>query len=117
MNAVKANAGFTPIHTFVIGISFLEKVMNSVKKIAMFMCVALPVFAHAGESAVKWHDFNDYRDVRSSNQAKGSYHKHIIKSFEELQIDYKAIKQACTSKKRILSWESQEEILIDAVIG
>ena len=41
----------------------------------------------------------------------------IIKSFEELQIDYKAIKQACTSKKRILSWESQEEILIDAVIG
>ncbi|WP_405598903.1 MULTISPECIES: DUF3016 domain-containing protein [unclassified Pseudoalteromonas] len=56
--------------------------MNSVKKIAMLMCVTLPVFAHAGESAVKWHDFKDYRDVRPSNQAKGLYHKHIIESFE-----------------------------------
>ncbi|MEI8667100.1 DUF3016 domain-containing protein [Pseudoalteromonas sp. B131b] len=57
--------------------------MNSVKKIAMTMCIALPVFAHAGESIVKWHDFNDYRDVRALNQARGSYHKHIASSFEK----------------------------------
>ncbi|MBH0057829.1 DUF3016 domain-containing protein [Pseudoalteromonas sp. SWXJZ94C] len=71
--------------------------MNSVKKIAMAMCIALPAFAHAGESIVKWHDFNDYRDVRPSNQAKGSYHKNIAASFEkhmaklaeQLPTDYK----------------------------
>jgi hypothetical protein len=71
--------------------------MNLVKKIAMTMCIALPAFAHAGESVVKWHDFNDYRDVRASNQAKGSYHehiatsleKHIAKLAEQLPKDYK----------------------------
>jgi hypothetical protein len=71
--------------------------MNSVKKIAMAMCIALPAFAHAGESIVKWHDFNDYRDVRPSNQVKGSYHKNIAASFEkhmaklaeQLPTDYK----------------------------
>ena len=71
--------------------------MNSVKKIAMAMCIALPAFVHAGESIVKWHDFNDYRDVRPSNQVKGSYHKNIAASFEkhmaklaeQLPTDYK----------------------------
>ena len=58
-----------PTYKIIFG-NFLEKDMNSVKKIAMAMCIALPVFAHAGESVVKWHDFNDYRDVRASNQAK-----------------------------------------------
>lgn len=47
------------------------------------MCIALPALAHAGESVVKWNDFNDYRDVRASNQAKGSYHKSIAASFEK----------------------------------
>lgn len=47
------------------------------------MLVALPVFAHAGEAVVKWQDFNDYRDVRPSNEPKGSYHKHIAASFEK----------------------------------
>ena len=57
--------------------------MNSVKKIAMLMCIALPSVVYAGEAQVKWHDFNDYRDVRPSNQAKGSYHKQIAKSIGE----------------------------------
>ncbi|MBB1328139.1 MULTISPECIES: DUF3016 domain-containing protein [Pseudoalteromonas] len=57
--------------------------MNLVKKIATTMCIALPALAHAGESVVKWNDFNDYRDVRASNQAKGSYHKSIAASFEK----------------------------------
>jgi hypothetical protein len=47
---------------------FLEIAMNSVTKISMALCVVLPLFTHAGESAVKWHDFKDYRDVRASNQ-------------------------------------------------
>ena len=57
--------------------------MNLVKKIAMLMCIALPSVVCAGEAQVKWHDFNDYRDVRPSNQAKGSYHKQIAKSIDE----------------------------------
>jgi len=57
--------------------------MNSVKTIAMAMCIALPAFAHAGESVVKWQDFKDYRDVRASNQAKSSYHKQIATQFEK----------------------------------
>lgn len=56
--------------------------MNPVNKIAMLMCFALPALAHAGESAIKWHDFKDYRDVRESNQGKASYHKHIASSIE-----------------------------------
>ena len=57
--------------------------MNSVKTIVMTMCIALPAFAHAGESVVKWQDFKDYRDVRASNQAKSSYHKQIATQFEK----------------------------------
>jgi hypothetical protein len=57
--------------------------MNSVKKIAMLIFVALPSVVCAGEAQVKWHDFNDYRDVRPSNQTKGSYHKQIAKSIDE----------------------------------
>ena len=41
----------------------------------------------------------------------------VIKSFQNLKNNYISIKQACDSKKGILSWESQEQILIDAVIG
>ena len=52
--------------------------MNSVKKIAMLIFVALPSVVCAGEAQVKWHDFNDYRDVRPSNQTKGSYHKRMV---------------------------------------
>lgn len=57
--------------------------MYSVKKIAMLLIIALPSVVHAGEAQVKWHDFNDYRDVRPSNQTKGSYHKHIANSIEK----------------------------------
>jgi len=57
--------------------------MNLVKKIAMLMCIALPSVVCAGEAQVKWHDFNDYRDVRPSNQTKGSYHKQIAKNIDE----------------------------------
>ncbi|MEL0646697.1 DUF3016 domain-containing protein [Pseudoalteromonas agarivorans] len=71
--------------------------MNSVEKIAMVMCLTLPVFANAGESVVKWQDFKDYRDVRASNQGKSSYHKqiktqfekHFSKLVEQLPKDYK----------------------------
>ncbi|MDC1377625.1 hypothetical protein N8313_03615 [Gammaproteobacteria bacterium] len=41
----------------------------------------------------------------------------VIKSFQILKNNYISIEQACDSKKGILSWESQEQILIDAVIG
>ncbi|XQF93081.1 DUF3016 domain-containing protein [Pseudoalteromonas espejiana] len=57
--------------------------MNSVKTIAMAMCIALPAFAQAGESVVKWQDFKDYRDVRASSQGKTSYHKQIATQFEK----------------------------------
>jgi hypothetical protein len=57
--------------------------MNSVKKLVMLMCISMPAWVHAGESVVKWHDFNDYRDVRASNQTKSSYHKHIANSIEK----------------------------------
>jgi hypothetical protein len=57
--------------------------MNSVKKLVVLMCLSMPAWAHAGEAVVKWHDFNDYRDVRASNQTKSSYHKHIANSIEK----------------------------------
>ncbi len=47
------------------------------------MVFVLPAIAHAGETVVKWQDFNDYRDVRPSNDTKGSYHKRIASSFEK----------------------------------
>ncbi len=61
----------------------MENAMNSVKTIAMAMCITLPAFAHAGESVVKWQDFKDYRDVRASSQGKASYHKQIATQFEK----------------------------------
>lgn len=57
--------------------------MNMVKKIALTFLVALPVFAQAGEAVVKWQDFNDYRDVRPSNEVRGSFHKRVESSFEK----------------------------------
>ena len=58
--------------------------MNTVKKIALAMVVVLPAFAHAGEAKVKWHDFNDYRDVRQGNNSpKGAFHKNVAKNFEK----------------------------------
>ncbi|GAB0112004.1 DUF3016 domain-containing protein [Pseudoalteromonas distincta] len=57
--------------------------MNSVKILAVAMCITLPAFTHAGESVVKWQDFKDYRDVRESNQTKTSYQKYIVTSFEK----------------------------------
>ncbi|MGO2013037.1 MAG: DUF3016 domain-containing protein [Pseudoalteromonas sp.] len=57
--------------------------MNTFKKVAMAIIIALPSFVHAGEAVVKWHDFNDYSDVRPSNEPRGSYHKHVAKSFEK----------------------------------
>ena len=58
--------------------------MKSVKKMALAMVIALPACAHAGEAKVKWHDFNDYRDVRPGNNSpKGAFHKNVAKSFEK----------------------------------
>ncbi|MCF2849605.1 DUF3016 domain-containing protein [Pseudoalteromonas sp. ACER1] len=58
--------------------------MKIVKKMALAMVIALPAFAHAGEAKVKWHDFNDYRDVRPGNNSpKGAFHKNVAKSFEK----------------------------------
>ena len=62
--------------------------MNTVKKIALAMIIALPAFAHAGEAKVKWHDFNDYRDVEPGNNSpKGSFHKNVAKNFENTLIN------------------------------
>ncbi|WP_404342365.1 DUF3016 domain-containing protein [Pseudoalteromonas mariniglutinosa] len=72
--------------------------MNTVKKVVLAVLVALPVFAQAGEAIVKWHDFNDYRDVRPGNNGpKGAFHKNVAANFEkhftklaeQLPADYK----------------------------
>jgi len=55
--------------------------MNTVKKIALAMIIALPAFAHAGEAKVKWHDFNDYRDV---NQVTTHRKVHFIKMWRRI---------------------------------
>lgn len=57
--------------------------MNSVKKVALIIFMVLPSLVYANSSVVKWNDFNDYRDVRPSNQTKGAYHKHIASSIEK----------------------------------
>lgn len=60
-----------------------EKLMKILKRAMLAMCVAVPVFAHAGEAVVKWQDFNDYTDVRPSNEPKGSFHKNVAHNFEK----------------------------------
>ncbi|MBD1584584.1 DUF3016 domain-containing protein [Pseudoalteromonas sp. S16_S37] len=38
---------------------------------------------HAGQAKVQFKDFNDYRDVYPSNEAKGAFHKRLAKQFEQ----------------------------------
>lgn len=45
--------------------------------------------AQAGESAVKWQDFDNYRDVRAANQSPTSFEKHFAKLAEKLPSGYK----------------------------
>ncbi|MCF7501521.1 MULTISPECIES: DUF3016 domain-containing protein [unclassified Pseudoalteromonas] len=58
--------------------------MNTLKKITLAMIFVLPAFTYAGEAKVKWHDFDDYRDVRpGNNSTKGSFHKSVANNLEK----------------------------------
>jgi hypothetical protein len=57
--------------------------MKVIKMTVICVLIAFPVFAQAGNANVKWHDFNDYRDARPSNETKGSFHKRIASSYEK----------------------------------
>lgn len=57
--------------------------MKMLKMTVISILLASPIFAQAGQANVKWHDFNDYRDVRPSNETKGSFHKRIASSYEK----------------------------------
>lgn len=57
--------------------------MKMLKMTVISILLASPMFAQAGQANVKWHDFNDYRDVRPSNETKGSFHKRIASSYEK----------------------------------
>ncbi len=45
--------------------------------------VLLPMMASAGEARVTWLDFNDYRDVRPSNENRSGYHDRVAKQLEK----------------------------------
>ncbi|MFC3033614.1 DUF3016 domain-containing protein [Pseudoalteromonas fenneropenaei] len=51
--------------------------------LATLALASLSMSSYAAAVAVKWQDFNKYRDVYPSNQAKGSYHKYVAEQFEK----------------------------------
>ncbi|WP_419148530.1 DUF3016 domain-containing protein [Pseudoalteromonas 'SMAR'] len=58
----------------------------------MLALLLAPMFALAGEAQVSFKEFKEYRDVRPSNETRGSYHqrvekqlrKHVAKLAEQL---------------------------------
>ncbi|OHU86216.1 MULTISPECIES: DUF3016 domain-containing protein [Pseudoalteromonas] len=67
------------------------------KLVAITVGIFSTFAVHAGEAQVTFKDFKDYRDVKPSNEARGSYHKriasqlekHITKLAEQLPEGYK----------------------------
>ncbi|MCG9760805.1 MULTISPECIES: DUF3016 domain-containing protein [Pseudoalteromonas] len=47
--------------------------------IAILALLMTPLFVNAGEVAVTWKDFKEYRDVRPGNETRGSFHKRVEK--------------------------------------
>lgn len=60
-----------------------EKSMKSLKLLTLALCLSPIGFAQAGESVIKWQDFDNYRDVRAANQSPKSFEKQITISFEK----------------------------------
>jgi hypothetical protein len=61
----------------------MEKIMKSLKLLTLVMGLSSIGIAQAGESAVKWQDFDNYRDVRAANQSPTSFEKQITINFEK----------------------------------
>jgi hypothetical protein len=53
------------------------------KLTVLLLGTILPLSAIAGEAKVNFLDFKEYRDVRPSNEVRGSYHKRIATQFEK----------------------------------
>ena len=61
----------------------MEKIMKSLKLLTLVMGLSSIGIAQAGESAVKWQDFDNYRDVSAANQSPTSFEKQITINFEK----------------------------------
>ncbi|WP_105166778.1 DUF3016 domain-containing protein [Pseudoalteromonas sp. T1lg23B] len=53
------------------------------KLVLMIVGIFSACVVHAGEAQVTFKDFKDYRDVRPSNEARGSYHKRVAHQLEK----------------------------------
>lgn len=49
----------------------------------MLALLLAPMFALAGEAQVSFKDFKEYRDVRPSNETRGSYHQRVEKQLRQ----------------------------------
>ena len=57
--------------------------MTGFKKLFCVIAMCSPFIVNAGEASVTWGDLKDFRDVRPSNEVRGSYHKRIQSQFEK----------------------------------
>ena len=57
------------------------KMKTQIAILALFMT---PLFVNAGEVAVTWKDFKEYRDVRPGNETRGSFHQRVEKQLQKL---------------------------------
>ena len=57
--------------------------MKSLKLLTLALGLSSVSIVQAGESAVKWQDFDNYRDVRAANQSPKSFEKQITINFEK----------------------------------
>ncbi|MBQ4834241.1 DUF3016 domain-containing protein [Pseudoalteromonas sp. MMG010] len=57
--------------------------MKSLKLLTLAVGLSSVGFVQAGESVVKWQDFDNYRDVRASNQSPNSFEKQITMNFDK----------------------------------
>ncbi|MEI5639636.1 MULTISPECIES: DUF3016 domain-containing protein [unclassified Pseudoalteromonas] len=49
----------------------------------MLALLLAPLFALAGEAQVSFKEFKEYRDVRPSNETRGSYHQRVEKQLRK----------------------------------
>jgi hypothetical protein len=57
--------------------------MKSLKLLTLALGLSSIGIVQAGEAAVKWQDFDNYRDVRAANQSPSSFEKQITINFEK----------------------------------
>ncbi|PCK33534.1 DUF3016 domain-containing protein [Pseudoalteromonas piscicida] len=48
-------------------------------KIKIFALLMIPFWVNAGEVAVTWKDFKEYRDVEAGNETRGAFHQRVEK--------------------------------------